>query len=158
MIPETDQIFTEVELSTLEKAINETTIWKNETLAEQNKLSPTEKPVLLSKDIELKIAALDREVQYLLNKAKFAKPKPRKEKNTTKTDSGKNATAASEPESTIPPTEGKQEDIDKLEDIGPAMEPPAAEQVAIGSEPGSDPGSKEGKREAGGESRKNDEL
>uniref|UniRef100_A0A8V5HC86 Hypoxia up-regulated protein 1 n=1 Tax=Melopsittacus undulatus TaxID=13146 RepID=A0A8V5HC86_MELUD len=109
MIPESDQIFTEVELSTLEKAINETMIWKNETLAEQNKLSPTEKPVLLSKDIELKIAALDREVQYLLNKAKFAKPKPRKEKNTTKTDSGKNATAASEPESTIPPTEGNQE-------------------------------------------------
>uniref|UniRef100_A0A8C0F5Y3 Hypoxia up-regulated protein 1 n=1 Tax=Bubo bubo TaxID=30461 RepID=A0A8C0F5Y3_BUBBB len=84
-------------------------IWKNETLAEQNKLSPTEKPLLLSKDIELKIAALDREVQYLLNKAKFAKPKPKKEKNATKTDSGKNATAASETENTIPPTEGKQE-------------------------------------------------
>lgn len=84
-------------------------IWKNETLAEQNKLSPAEKPILLSKDIELKIAALDREVQYLLNKAKFAKPKPKKEKNTTKTDSGKNATAASETENTIPPTEGKQE-------------------------------------------------
>lgn len=84
-------------------------IWKNETLAEQNKLTPTEKPVLLSKDIELKIAALDREVQYLLNKAKFAKPKPKREKNATKTDSGKNTTAAPETENTIPPTEGKQE-------------------------------------------------
>lgn len=78
-------------------------------MAEQNKLSPTEKPILLSKDIELKIAALDREVQYLLNKAKFAKPKPKKEKNTTKPESGKNATATSETENTIPPTEGKQE-------------------------------------------------
>ncbi|XP_009582961.1 PREDICTED: LOW QUALITY PROTEIN: hypoxia up-regulated protein 1, partial [Fulmarus glacialis] len=157
MIPESDQIFTEVELSTLEKAINETTIWKNETLAEQNKLSPAEKPILLSKDIELKIGALDREVQYLLNKAKFAKPKPKKEKNTTKTDSGKNATAASETENTIPPTEGKQED--KPEDIGPAEEPPTAEKVAIGDEPGSETGSKkEKKTEAGGESRKNDEL
>ncbi|NWY49839.1 HYOU1 protein, partial [Chionis minor] len=138
MIPESDQIFTEVELSTLEKAINETTIWKNETLAEQNKLSPTEKPILLSKDIELKIAALDREVQYLLNKAKFAKPKPKKEKNTTKTDSGNNATATSETENTIPPTEGKQED--KPEDISPAKEPPTAEKVAIEDEPGSDSG------------------
>ncbi|XP_075028860.1 hypoxia up-regulated protein 1 isoform X1 [Calonectris borealis] len=157
MIPESDQIFTQVELSTLEKAINETTIWKNETLAEQNKLSPAEKPILLSKDIELKIAALDREVQYLLNKAKFAKPKPKKEKNTTKTDSGKNATAASETENTIPPTEGKQED--KPEDIGPAEEPPTAEKVAIDDEPGSETGSKKGKKtEAGGESRKNDEL
>uniref|UniRef100_A0A8D0EHC7 Hypoxia up-regulated protein 1 n=1 Tax=Strix occidentalis caurina TaxID=311401 RepID=A0A8D0EHC7_STROC len=132
-------------------------IWKNETLAEQNKLSPTEKPLLLSKDIELKIAALDREVQYLLNKAKFAKPKPKKEKNATKTDSGKNATAASETENTIPPTEGKQEE--KSEDVGPAKEPPTAEKVAIDDEPGSDSGSKkERKTEAGGESRKNDEL
>ncbi|NXV35828.1 HYOU1 protein, partial [Rissa tridactyla] len=157
MIPESDQIFTEVELSTLEKAINETTVWKNETVAEQNKLSPTEKPILLSKDIELKLAALDREVQYLLNKAKFAKPKPKKEKNTTKSDSGKNATAASETENTIPPTEGKQED--KPEDVGPAEEPPTAEKVAIDDEPGSDSGSKkEKKTENGGENRKNDEL
>ncbi|NXG93211.1 HYOU1 protein, partial [Stercorarius parasiticus] len=157
MIPESDQIFTEVELSTLEKAINETTIWKNETVAEQNKLSPTEKPILLSKDIELKLAALDREVQYLLNKAKFAKPKPKKEKNTTKSDSGKNATTTSETENTIPPTEGKQED--KPEDVGPAEEPPTAEKVAIDDEPGSDSGSKkEKKTENGGENRKNDEL
>lgn len=83
--------------------------WKNETLAEQNRLSPAEKPVLLSKDIELKLAALDREVQYLLNKAKFAKPRPRKEKNATKSDAGKNATVSPEAESTIPPTEGKEE-------------------------------------------------
>uniref|UniRef100_A0A8C4UD35 Hypoxia up-regulated protein 1 n=1 Tax=Falco tinnunculus TaxID=100819 RepID=A0A8C4UD35_FALTI len=157
MIPESDQIFTEVELTMLEKAINETTIWKNETLAEQNKLSPTEKPILLSKDLELKIATLDREVQYLLNKAKFAKPKPKKEKNTTKTDLGKNATAASETENTIPPTEGKQEgkdllcilpellflsalNIDKPEDIGPAKESPTAEKVAIDDKRGSDSG------------------
>uniref|UniRef100_A0A8C2YBW5 Hypoxia up-regulated protein 1 n=1 Tax=Coturnix japonica TaxID=93934 RepID=A0A8C2YBW5_COTJA len=131
MIPESDQIFTEVELGTLEKAINETMVWKNETLAEQNKLSPAEKPVLLSKDIELKIAGLDREVQYLLNKAKFAKPKPKKEKNDTKSDSGKNATATSESENTIPPTEGKQEGKEQLGTM---------------------------KAEAGGESRKNDEL
>ncbi|XP_074018440.1 hypoxia up-regulated protein 1 [Numenius arquata] len=157
MIPESDQIFTEVELSTLEKAINETTTWKNETLAEQNKLSPTEKPVLLSKDIELKMAALDREVQYLLNKAKFAKPKPKKEKNTTKPESGKNGTATSETENTIPPTEGKQED--KPEDVGPAKEPPTAEKAATGDEPGSDSGyQKEKKTETGGENRKNDEL
>uniref|UniRef100_A0A8B9U1A9 Hypoxia up-regulated protein 1 n=1 Tax=Anas zonorhyncha TaxID=75864 RepID=A0A8B9U1A9_9AVES len=123
MIPESDQIFTEVELGTLEKAINETMMWKNETLAEQKKLSPAEKPVLLSKDIELKIAALDREVQYLLNKAKFAKPKSKKEKNATKPDSGKNATATSESESTIPPTEGKQEGKEWVGSKAPGGEP-----------------------------------
>uniref|UniRef100_A0A8B9I8K5 Hypoxia up-regulated protein 1 n=1 Tax=Anser brachyrhynchus TaxID=132585 RepID=A0A8B9I8K5_9AVES len=140
MIPESDQIFTEVELGTLEKAINETMMWKNETLAEQKKLSPAEKPVLLSKDIELKIAALDREVQYLLNKAKFAKPKSKKEKNATKPDSGKNATATSETENTIPPTEGKQEGKEWVGSVALVLD-----NCHI-------------KLEAGGESRKNDEL
>uniref|UniRef100_K7F5M7 Hypoxia up-regulated protein 1 n=1 Tax=Pelodiscus sinensis TaxID=13735 RepID=K7F5M7_PELSI len=130
MIPEADQVFTEVELSTLEKAINETVTWKNDTLAEQNKLPPTEKPTLLSKDIELKIAALDREVQYLLNKAKFAKPRPRKEKNTTKTDSGKNATVSSDSEKVIPPKEEKGED--KPEDASPVREPLTVEEATVG--------------------------
>uniref|UniRef100_A0A8C1WDF5 Hypoxia up-regulated protein 1 n=1 Tax=Cyprinus carpio TaxID=7962 RepID=A0A8C1WDF5_CYPCA len=92
LIPESDQIFTEVELKTLERVINETMTWKNETVAEQDKLSPTEKPVLLSKDIEAKLSLLDREVNYLLNKAKFAKPKPKdkaKDKNTTTTENSK---------------------------------------------------------------------
>uniref|UniRef100_A0A8C5S0S6 Hypoxia up-regulated protein 1 n=1 Tax=Laticauda laticaudata TaxID=8630 RepID=A0A8C5S0S6_LATLA len=100
MIPEPDQIFTEIELSTLEKAINETEVWKNETLAEQNKLPPTAKPVLLSKDIEVKIAGLDREVQYLLNKAKFTKPKKRE---NGKTPPPKQETQEGEQESWMEP-------------------------------------------------------
>uniref|UniRef100_A0A8C7UXF8 Hypoxia up-regulated protein 1 n=1 Tax=Oncorhynchus mykiss TaxID=8022 RepID=A0A8C7UXF8_ONCMY len=73
LVSEDDRIFTDVELKTLEKVINETSTWKNNTVAEQEKSSPTEQPVLLSKDIESKWALLDREVNYLLNKA--AKPK-----------------------------------------------------------------------------------
>lgn len=79
--------------------------WKNETVAEQDKLSPTEKPVLLSKDIEAKLSLLDREVNYLLNKAKFAKPKPKdkaKDKNTTTTENSK-ANSTEEAEKVIPP-------------------------------------------------------
>uniref|UniRef100_A0A8C2FSQ1 Hypoxia up-regulated protein 1 n=1 Tax=Cyprinus carpio TaxID=7962 RepID=A0A8C2FSQ1_CYPCA len=114
LIPEGDQIFTEVELKTLERVINETMTWKNETIAEQEKLSPTEKPVLLSKDIEAKRSLLDREVNYLLNKAKFAKPKPKdkaKDKNTTSTENSKaNST----------------EDAEKF--IPPKKEPPTAEE------------------------------
>ncbi|CAM2107816.1 unnamed protein product [Caretta caretta] len=156
MLPEADQIFTEVELSTLEKAINETVIWKNETLAEQNKLPPTEKPTLLSKDIELKIAALDREVQYLLNKAKFAKPRPKKEKNTTKTDSGKNATAPPDSEKVIPPKEEKGED--KPEDVSPVREPPIVEEATLGDQSGPDTEPESEKPDAREESRTNDEL
>ncbi|XP_064424847.1 hypoxia up-regulated protein 1 [Latimeria chalumnae] len=121
MIPDDDQIFTEVELSTMEKVINETAAWKNETVAEQKKLSPADKPVLLSKDIESKLAALDREVKYLLNKAKFAKPKPKKdkEKNTTKTEARKNATDS---EKVIPPK-------DKTTEVKPVEEPPKDENA-----------------------------
>uniref|UniRef100_A0A8C1IXI3 Hypoxia up-regulated protein 1 n=1 Tax=Cyprinus carpio TaxID=7962 RepID=A0A8C1IXI3_CYPCA len=121
LIPEGDQIFTEVELKTLERVINETMTWKNETIAEQEKLSPTEKPVLLSKDIEAKLSLLDREVNYLLNKAKFAKPKPKdkaKDKNTTSTENSK-ANSTEDAEKVIPP---------KTEEVKPAEEPPTAEE------------------------------
>ncbi|XP_018081336.1 hypoxia up-regulated protein 1-like isoform X2 [Xenopus laevis] len=125
MIPEDDQIFTDVELGVLEKLITDTWTWKNETLAEQAKLSLTEKPVLLSKDIEIKIGALDREVQYLLNKAKFSKPKPKKKNNTTKPENTeKNATETEE--KIIPPKEeSTQENASNPE---PVKEPPVAEE------------------------------
>lgn len=73
-------------------------------MAEQAKLPATEKPVLLSKDIEAKMAALDREVQYLLNKAKFAKPRPRpRDKNGTRAEAPLNASASDQSEKVIPP-------------------------------------------------------
>uniref|UniRef100_A0A3Q3KZX3 Hypoxia up-regulated protein 1 n=1 Tax=Mastacembelus armatus TaxID=205130 RepID=A0A3Q3KZX3_9TELE len=105
LIPEDDQIFTEVELNMLEKVINETTTWKNETVSEQEKRTPKERPVLLSKDIESKLALLDREVNYLLNKAKFAKPKAKaKAKNSTSSDKSSKANNTAE-EKVVSPTE-----------------------------------------------------
>lgn len=82
-------------------------VWKNETLAEQNKLPPTAKPVLLSKDIEMKIAGLDREVQYLLNKAKFSKP--RKRENATRAETSRNATGSPENGKAAPPKQETRE-------------------------------------------------
>lgn len=81
--------------------------WKNETLAEQEKRSPTEKPVLLSKDIEAKLTLLDREVNYLLNKAKFAKPKPKvkPKENSTSTENGKSNSTEADSEKVIPPVD-----------------------------------------------------
>ncbi|XP_066228033.1 hypoxia up-regulated protein 1 [Saccopteryx leptura] len=125
LIPEMDQIFTEVEMTTLEKVINETWAWKNATMAEQAKLSTTVKPVLLSRDIEAKMMALDREVQYLLNKAKFAKPRPRpKDKNETHAEPPLNASASVHEEKVIRPA-------DQTEDAKPISEP----EKEMGSEP-----------------------
>uniref|UniRef100_H0WVZ7 Hypoxia up-regulated protein 1 n=1 Tax=Otolemur garnettii TaxID=30611 RepID=H0WVZ7_OTOGA len=129
LIPEMDQIFTEVEMTTLEKVINETWAWKNATVAEQAKLAATEKPVLLSKDIEAKMVALDREVQYLLNKAKFAKPRPRpKDKNATRPEPPVNA--SDQGEKVIPPA-------GQTEDAKPLSEPDKAETRSepVDSEP-----------------------
>ncbi|XP_069750773.1 hypoxia up-regulated protein 1 isoform X2 [Narcine bancroftii] len=134
LLPEDDQIFTEVELNTLEKVITETTTWKNTTLKEQNNLPSTETPILLSKDIEAKLSLLDREVKYLLNKAKFAKPKPRKEKNTTTqepqnvTQEDKNTTATDR-DRIIPPEKETKEDSANKEEVKPGEAPPTAGQT-----------------------------
>ncbi|XP_032432929.1 hypoxia up-regulated protein 1 isoform X1 [Xiphophorus hellerii] len=129
LIPGDDQIFTEVELNMLEKVINETMVWKNETVAEQEKRSPHERPVLLSRDIESKLLLLQREMNYLLNKAKFAKPKP-KAKNETSTDAGNKVNATTE-EKVIPPTEESKnlKTAESLEEQGPGESPPTEEST-----------------------------
>uniref|UniRef100_A0A6Q2X841 Hypoxia up-regulated protein 1 n=1 Tax=Esox lucius TaxID=8010 RepID=A0A6Q2X841_ESOLU len=126
-IPEDDQIFTDVELKTLEKVINETTTWKNDTVAEQEKRSPTERPVLLSKDIEAKLSLLDREVNYLLNKAKFAKPKAKPKNNSTTTPpkSSSKANSSQTEDKVIPPEETK--DQEGNDEVRPGEEPPIKE-------------------------------
>lgn len=43
----------------------------------QNESKPYENPVLLVKDIEMKQGKVDRELLYLLNKAKYYVPKPK---------------------------------------------------------------------------------
>ncbi|XP_070479357.1 hypoxia up-regulated protein 1 isoform X3 [Equus przewalskii] len=143
LIPEMDQIFTEVEMTTLEKVINETWAWKNATVAEQAKLPATEKPVLLSKDIEAKMMALDREVQYLLNKAKFSKPRPRpKDKNGTRAEPPLNASASDQEEKVIPPP-GETEDAKPVSEPEKETqsEPADAEPLELGG-----PGSVESER------------
>lgn len=85
--------------------------WKNETLAEQAKLPATEKPVLLSKDIEQKLGALDREVQYLLNKAKFAKPKPKPKQKSNATESANGNVTDTKEKVITPKAEGTEGEL-----------------------------------------------
>uniref|UniRef100_A0A3Q1M930 Hypoxia up-regulated protein 1 n=2 Tax=Bos TaxID=9903 RepID=A0A3Q1M930_BOVIN len=161
LIPEMDQIFTEVEMTTLEKIINETWAWKNTTVAEQAKLPATEKPVLLSKDIEAKMAALDREVQYLLNKAKFAKPRPRpRDKNGTRAEAPLNASTSDQSEKVIPPP-GQTEDTKPIPEPEKETGPEAAdsEPLELGG-PAAESEQKEHLEQPTGQKRtlKNDEL
>lgn len=102
-----EAIFTQIEIDTLEKVIKETEEWKKNMEEEQAKLPLSEPPKLTIKLITEKMAALDREVKYLVNKAKFWKPKkaPKKSSNETKENS-----------------ENKTKVEENLEDIKPVVE------------------------------------
>ncbi|CDQ58349.1 unnamed protein product [Oncorhynchus mykiss] len=137
LTPEDDQIFTEVELKTLDRVINETITWKNDTVAEQEKRSPTERPVLLSKDIESKLSLLDREVHYLLNKAKFAKPRAKAKANSTASESSSKANStvsessskanSSKTEEKVIPPKEETKDKEATKVVQPGEEPPTKE-------------------------------
>lgn len=68
-------VFTEVEIETLNKLIAETTQWVDKHVAEQKQLKKSEQLVLSVKMIAEKMAVLDREVKYLVNKLKIWRPK-----------------------------------------------------------------------------------
>lgn len=68
-------VFTDVEIETLQKVIKETIEWKNKSEVEQKKLKKHEPVVLTVKLITEKMALLDREVKYLVNKLKIWRPK-----------------------------------------------------------------------------------
>ncbi|XP_058449575.1 hypoxia up-regulated protein 1 [Malaya genurostris] len=84
--PEKD-VFTQVEIDTLERVIKETTEWRKTEAAEQDKLARNVAVRLTVKDLTDKMALLDREVKYLVNKLKLWRPKvkptppPKVEKN-----------------------------------------------------------------------------
>lgn len=73
-------VFTTVELETLEKTIKDTGDWMDKVVDEQKKIPLWDNPKLTVKMISDKMASLDREVQYLVTKAKIWKPKPVEEK------------------------------------------------------------------------------
>lgn len=91
--------------------------WKNTTVKAESALKPYEDPVLKPDELKQKIVALNREVQYLLNKAKTAKPKK------PKTDKKKTEKKANDT-TTIPP-------VDKTEKSGEAdaTQEPSDEEV-----------------------------
>lgn len=89
--PEKD-VFTQVEIDTLSRVISETAEWMDTEQGEQNKLARNEQVRLTVKDLTDKMALLDREVKYLVNKLKLWRPKvkptppPKLEKEAVKDD------------------------------------------------------------------------
>lgn len=73
-------VFTQVEIDTLVKVITESSTWLKTEVAAQKKLSRNADVRLTVQDMMKKMATLDREVQYMANKMKIWKPKPKVDK------------------------------------------------------------------------------
>lgn len=83
---EEKDVFTEVEIGVLEKKIEETETWLNKSIKEQNELKKNDDIKLTVESIREKMASLDREVKYLLNKMKIWRPKKTVKKEDNKTE------------------------------------------------------------------------
>ncbi|XP_070201995.1 hypoxia up-regulated protein 1-like isoform X2 [Littorina saxatilis] len=122
MTDEEDPIFTKVELDTMDKLINETTAWRDQAVKEQSKIPDHKNPTLLVEAIGAKIYALEREMKYLINKAKNYRPKPKMKKedtttkgNTTDSDNSKTPNETKTEEATQPA--GKDEENEATVEI-----------------------------------------
>ncbi|XP_061188994.1 hypoxia up-regulated protein 1-like isoform X1 [Saccostrea echinata] len=138
-----DPMFTEVEANTLEKLINESYQWLESMTKEQNLTPLTEKPKMLVEDIAIKYQALDREVKYLINKAKIYRPKakPKTSKNTTSTNDTKTNDTKTESST------GDDKSAKSDKDEGPQLDVPETETKA----PKRRPKSKRGEEKTEGE-------
>lgn len=105
--PEKGDVFNEKEILDLEKAIKETIEWRDKEVAAQKKLERNGYIRLSVKQLADKMAYLDREVKYLVNKIKAWRPKekPKKKKkasNETVTESTEPADNQEESQQEVP--------------------------------------------------------
>ncbi|KAK5643342.1 hypothetical protein RI129_007187 [Pyrocoelia pectoralis] len=110
-------IFTEVEITTLQRVINETQEWMDKKIAEQDQIKKSDPVKLTVRMLSEKMALLDREVKYLLNKLKIWKPKKiEKPKEENKTVESENEIKEEVQEETIEKPESEAEVIEEVEE------------------------------------------
>jgi len=132
-----DDLYTKVEVETLEKIFNETKEWKNSTLLEESALKPYQDPVLKPADLKLKMGALNREIQYLINKAKTAKPKTKSQNTNETTTEEKKTTSENQEPATEEPSK-KEPDTEE-----PSIEEPSTKEPATEEPSTNEPSTKE---------------
>ncbi|XP_001355241.3 hypoxia up-regulated protein 1 [Drosophila pseudoobscura] len=120
--PEKD-VYTQVEIDTLAKAIDESSAWLKTETAAQKKL-PRNADIRLSvKEITAKMSLLDREVKYLVNKIKIWKPKvadkDKKPKETDKEEQKEGEAAGSGDEEQIKENPEQQQQPDTEPELTP---------------------------------------
>ncbi|XP_062139622.1 hypoxia up-regulated protein 1 [Drosophila sulfurigaster albostrigata] len=131
-------VYTQVEIDTLTKVIDETNAWLKTEVAAQKKLSRSDDVRLTVKDITDKMSVLDREVKYLMNKIKNwkpkAKPEAKKPKETTTTAGGEEAEASSGSGNGSNAEEERTEEAATSENAEQAEAPNTAEEATVAEE------------------------
>lgn len=112
-------VFTEIEIKTLDKAITETIEWRDKEIKAQKKLAKNDAVRLTVKSLTDKMALLDREVKYLVNKLKYWRPKvkdtPKVKKNET--IEGEDDKKDDLPNEDFPTTEDQEEKTPEDEEV-----------------------------------------
>ncbi|CAG7836274.1 unnamed protein product [Allacma fusca] len=110
-VPEDQQYFTEVEVTTLDKLLTETLEWRDKKLKEQEKTPLTQAPALTVRMIAEKLDALDREVKYMVNKARVNKLKKQREEETKAKEASESGSSGEESpkdkDNTVPDSTGE---------------------------------------------------
>lgn len=116
-LPDAKEIYSEKDFTEIEKIYTTTKNWLNTNWKKHNESDHTKKPVFLSKDIVYEQNKLDRELVYLINKAKYYVPKPKPKTNETKADSNstKSDKGKSKSEDKSKPEDKPKSDDDKTE-------------------------------------------
>lgn len=120
-------IFTDVEIETLETKIADTEYWVDKSLEEQNAIKKNEEIKMTIDSIRDKMSGLDREVKYLVNKMKIWRPKKpvKKEENKTETVIEPEENENAETQEEKPDEDAKVETIFESTDTGgDTTEPP----------------------------------
>ncbi|KAL7019429.1 hypothetical protein ACKWTF_011120 [Chironomus riparius] len=109
--PEKKDVFNEKEIEDLAKGIKEVIDWRDKEVSAQNKMPKNEPVRLTVKQLTDKMAYLDREVKYLVNKIKRWRPKEKpKEKKVKNETTSSNATEQDETKQEEPQDEPKVEE------------------------------------------------
>jgi hypoxia up-regulated 1 len=109
--PEKKDVFNEKEIEDLAKGIQEVIDWRDKEVSAQNKMPKNEPVRLTVKQLTDKMAFLDREVKYLVNKIKRWRPKEKpKEKKVKNETTSSNATEQDETQQEVPQDEPKIEE------------------------------------------------
>ena len=130
-------LFTENDLSLVEDKRESIQKWLDEKLAEQQKLSATDDPVLLSSDLKAKAKELDGLGDLLLRRLQKPKPKPKKTKTFSKAAKKSTTSEVSSSTATETPPTPESDKPEPSTTSAPEPEPSPAQNTDTSS---TDPG------------------